>query len=344
MCHSSDCQQAAGTAKGGAMQNASTPRLAALIGGAGFVGTALAEVLARAGWRLRIIGRNPASARHLMPLGDLGQIAAVRADLRVPSSLDPALQAADLVVNLVGILDEKGGQSFARIQARGAGLAAGAAARAGATAYVHVSAIGADPASPSAYGRTKAEGEAAVRAAFPSAAIVRPSLVFGADDGFTNRFASLVSAAPVIPVIAPETRFQPVYVKDVAEALRAVIDRLFAGQPGTGDLGSIYELGGPEILSMREIMAFIAAEIGCSGKPFIDTPDVGARLLASVGFLPGAPLTRDQYLMLRRDNIVTPGVAGLAELGITPTPLKAVAGNWLSRYRKGGRFGSKTTT
>jgi NADH dehydrogenase len=320
------------------MQNASTPRLAALIGGAGFVGTALAEALARAGWRLRIIGRNPASARHLMPLGDLGQIAAVRADLRIPASLDPALQGADLVVNLVGILDEKGGQSFAQVQAKGAGLAAEAAARAGASAYLHVSAIGADPASPSAYGRTKAEGEAAVRAAFPSAAIVRPSLIFGADDGFTNRFAGLISAAPVIPVIAPETRFQPVYVKDVAAALLAVIDRQFTGQPG-----GTYELGGPEVLSMREIMAFIAAEIGCGGKPMVDTPDIGARLLASVGFLPGAPLTRDQYLMLRRDNIVTPGLPGLPELGITPTPLEAVAGSWLARYRKGGRFGSKNT-
>jgi uncharacterized protein YbjT (DUF2867 family) len=319
------------------MQIASTPKLAALIGGAGFVGTALTEALVRAGWRVRIVGRNPAAARHLLPLGDIGQIAAVRADLRVPASLQPALQGADLVVNLVGILDEKGGQSFAQVQARGAALAAQTAARVSAAAFVQVSAIGADPESPSAYGRTKAEGEAAVRAAIPNAAIVRPSLIFGPDDGFTNRFASLIAAAPVVPVIAPETRFQPVYVKDVAAALMAVIDRQFTGKPG-----GTFELGGPEVLSMREIMAFIAAQIGCAGKHMIDTPDVGARLLASLGSLPGAPLTRDQYLMLRRDNICTPGTPGLAELGITPTPMEAVAGNWLARYRRGGRFAGQT--
>lgn len=337
MRHSRDCQHRPAPAKGPAMQIASTPRLAALIGGAGFVGTALTEVLVRAGWRVRIIGRNPAAARHLLPLGELGQIAAVRADLRVPASLQPALQGADLVVNLVGILDEKGGQSFAQVQARGAALAAQAAARVGASAFVQVSAIGADPASPSAYGRTKAEGEAAVRAAMPNAAIVRPSLIFGPEDGFTNRFAGLISAAPVVPVIAPETRFQPVYVKDVAAALMAVIDRQLAGQPG-----GLFELGGPEVLTMREIMAFIAAQIGCGDKPLIDTPDIGARLLAAFGSLPGAPLTRDQYLMLRRDNIVTPGTPGLAELGITPTPMEAVAPAWLARYRSGGRFAGQT--
>lgn len=337
MWGSRDCQHRQGPAKGPRMEIASTPRLAALIGGAGFVGTALTEALVRAGWRVRIVGRNPAAARHLLPLGDLGQIAAVRADLRVPASLQPALQGADLVVNLVGILDEKGGQSFAQVQARGAALAAQTAARVGATAFVQVSAIGADAQSPSAYGRTKAEGEAAVRAAFPTAAIVRPSLVFGPDDGFTNRFAGLIAAAPVVPVIAPETRFQPVYVKDVAAALMAVIQRQFAGQPD-----GLFELGGPEVLSMREIMAFIANEIGCGGKPLIDTPDIGARLLAAFGSLPGAPLTRDQYLMLRRDNIVAPGTPGLAELGVTPTPMEAVAGNWLARYRTGGRFADQT--
>lgn len=333
MWASRDCQQLPCPAKGPAMQTASSPRLAALIGGAGFVGTALTEALVRAGWRVRIVGRNPIAARHLMPLGDLGQIAAVRADLRVPASLQPALQGADLAVNLVGILNEKGGQSFVQVQARGAALAAQTAARLGIPAFVQVSAIGADPNSPSAYGRTKAEGEAAVRAAIPTAAIVRPSLIFGADDGFTNRFASLIAAAPVVPVIAPETRFQPVYVKDVAAALLAVIDRQFGGNPG-----GTFEFGGPEILSMREIMAFIAAEIGCGDKALIDTPDIGARLLATFGSLPGAPLTRDQYLMLRRDNIVTPGTPGLAELGVTPTPIEAVAANWLARYRSGGRF------
>ena len=341
MWRSRDCQHRQRPAMAPPMQIASTPRLAALIGGAGFVGTALTEALVRAGWRVRILGRNTQAARHLLPLGELGQIAAVRADLRVPASLQPALQGADLVVNLVGILDEKGGQSFAQVQSRGAALAAQTAARLSIPAFVQVSAIGADAQSPSAYGRTKAEGEAAVRAAIPGAAIVRPSLIFGPDDGFTNRFASLISAAPVVPVIAPETRFQPVYVKDVAAALMAVIDRQFAGT-ATGPQPGLFELGGPEILSMREIMAFITREIGAGDKPFIDTPDIAARLLAAFGALPGAPLTRDQYLMLRRDNIVSPGTSGLADLGITPTPLEAVAGNWLARYRRGGRFADQS--
>lgn len=315
---------------------ATAPGLATLIGGAGFVGTALAEVLARAGWRIRVAGRNPAAAQHLRPLGGLGQIAAVRADLRVPASLGAAMEGADVVVNLVGILDEKGGQSFQAVQAKGAAAAAAAAAAAGVRAFVQVSAIGADAASPSAYGRTKAEGEAGVRAAFPAAAIVRPSLVFGPHDGFTNRFAGLISAAPLVPVIAPDTRFQPVYVQDVAEALGRVIARLLAGQAGTP--GPTYELGGPEILTMRQIMAFIAGAIGCGNKAMVDTPDFGARLLSGLGFLPGAPLTRDQYLMLQRDNVADPALPGLAELGIAPTPLASVAPGWLARYRAGGRF------
>jgi NADH dehydrogenase len=216
-------------------------------------------------------------------------------------------------------------------------LAAETAARLAIPSFVQVSAIGADPASPSAYGRTKAEGEAAVRAAVPGAIIVRPSLIFGPDDGFTNRFAGLISAAPVVPVIAPETRFQPVYIQDVAAALVSVIER-----PPSRQVGDTFELGGPQVLSMREIMTFIAAEVGCGSKPFIDTPDVGARLLAAFGSLPGAPLTRDQYLMLRRDNIVSPGMPGLAELGVAATPMEAVASGWLSRYRSGGRFGGQT--
>ena len=311
------------------MQIAPTPGLAVLIGGAGFIGTAVAESLARAGWQLRIASRNPERARRLKPLGDVGQISFARADLRAPASIAAAARGADVVVNLVGILDEKGGQGFADIQARGAGIAAQAAAAAGARAFIQLSAIGADPASPSAYGRTKAQGESAVLAAFPSAAIVRPSLVFGAEDGFTNRFASLIAGAPVIPVIAPETRFQPVHVKDVAAAIHAII---------TGGRSGVHELGGPEILSMRQIIRFIADETGNGEKPLIDTPDFGARLIAGFGFLPGAPLTQDQYLMLKADNIVSGAHPGLADLGVSPTALQAVAGQWLARYRAGGRF------
>ena len=310
----------------------SSSRLVALIGGSGFIGTAVAEAFADAGWRVVAVCRNPDNARHLKPLGDLGQIGARRGDVRDAASLRPALAGADAVVNLVGILDEKGGQRFADVQARGARNAAVAAAAVGARAFVQLSAIGADPKSPVAYARTKAEGEAAVRAAFPTAAIVRPSLVFGAGDSFTNRFASLIAASPVVPVIAPETRFQPVFVNDVAAAILAIIERQLGGEPG-----GLWELGGPDVLNMRQILTFIAEETG-QDKRLLDTPDLGARLLSSLSFLSGAPLTQDQYLMLKDDNLASAALPGLGELGIAPTSLAAVAPQWLSRYRVGGRF------
>ncbi len=304
-------------------------RLVTLIGGSGFVGTALAENLARQGWRIRVAVRNPARAMRLKPLGELGQISAVQADIRIPDTIRRAMEGADAAVNLVGILAEKGGQRFADVQAKGAGIAATAAALAGVRAFVQVSAIGADPASPALYGRSKAEGEAAVLAAFPAAAVVRPSLIFGAEDGFTNRFARLMALAPVIPVIAPATRFQPVAVGDVAQAIAVLLQR--------EESSGLWELGGPDILSMREIMQFIARETGQS-KPFVETPDAVARLLAAFGFLPGAPLTHDQYLMLQRDNVANPALPGLADLGITAAALAVLAPEWLARYRPGGRF------
>jgi NADH dehydrogenase len=305
-------------------------RLITLLGGTGFLGAALVERLAARRWRTRIAVRHPGRADRLKPLGDLGQIGAVRCDLRVPATVLAAMEGADAAVNLVGILDEKHGQRFADIQAKGAGTAAAAAARAGVHAFVHVSAIGADPASPSAYGRTKAEGEAAVRAAFPAAAIVRPSLVFGAEDGFTNRFASVMAMGPAIPVVAPATRFQPVYVGDVADAILAAMDRP----------GETFELGGPDVRTMKELMADIAKSAG-QDKPLVVVPDFAARAMAAFGSLPGAPLTRDQYLMLQRDNVADPAMPGLAALGITPTPMGAVMDQWLARYRPGGRFAAK---
>ncbi|TPE63332.1 complex I NDUFA9 subunit family protein [Sandaracinobacter neustonicus] len=311
------------------MKIAPTPGLVVLIGGTGFIGTALAEVLARAGWQLRIAVRDTVAALRLKPLGDVGQIGAICADVRVPASLAAAVRGADVVVNLTGLLDEKGGQSFEDVHVKGAAAAATAAAQAGAKAFVHLSAIGADAASASAYGRSKAAGEAAVKAAFPAAAIVRPSLVFGAEDGFTNRFASLIASAPAVPVIAPGSRFQPVYVKDLAAALKAIIEQSASG---------IFEIGGPEVLSMKQILGFIAQETGHGEKLLVDAPDFGARLLAGLGFLPGAPLTKDQYLMLKQDNVVSGAYPGLAGLGIAATPLEAVSGQWLARYRAGGRF------
>ena len=312
--------------------SALSPGLVALVGGSGFIGPAVTEAFAAAGWRVVAVGRNPDNARHLKPLGDLGQIGARRGDVRDPASLRAALRGADAVVNLVGILDEKGGQRFADLQVRGAGNTAAAASASGARAFVQLSAIGASPQSPALYARTKAEGEVAARAAFAGAAVVRPSLVFGANDSFTNRFASLISASPAVPVIAPETKFQPVFVNDVAAAILAVVERQLAGESG-----AVYELGGPDVLTMRQILAFSAAACG-QEKPLLDTPDAGARLLSSFGFLPGAPLTQDQYLMLKVDNVADAGLPGLAALGITPTSLAAVAPQWLARYRVGGRF------
>jgi uncharacterized protein YbjT (DUF2867 family) len=302
--------------------------LVTLIGGSGFIGTALVERVARTGARIRVLVRNPATAQHLKPLGDLGQIEVLGGDIRSEAALGQALAGASRAVNLVGVLAPARGASFEAIHAFGAQLAADVARRQRVERFVHVSAIGADPASPSAYGRTKGEGEALVRKRFPEAAIVRPSLVFGAEDGFTNRFAALIaSPLPAIPVVAPNTRFQPVFVQDVAAGILAALDRE----------GETFEFGGPEILTMREIFARLMDWTGRS-KPLVDMPDAGARLLAGFGFLPGAPLTRDQYRMLQRDNIVSGACPGLEALGIAPTPMAAVAPAWLARYRRGGRF------
>lgn len=311
-------------------------RLVTIVGGSGFIGRVLVERLARRGERLRVAVRNRARAMRLKPLADVGQIEIRAADLLDPPTLAAAMEGADAAVNLVGILAPSGRYGFEAVQAEGAGAAARAAAAAGVRAYAHVSAIGADPASPSAYGRSKAEGERQVRAAIPSAAILRPSLVFGPDDGFTNRFAALIASAPVVPVIAGDTRFQPVYVVDVADAIIAALDRQFEGLAQTAS-GETYALGGPDIMTMREILRFLAHATG-HAKPFVEVPDAAARLIASFGWLPGAPLTMDQYRMLGRDNVADPSLPGLAELGITPTALAAAAPQWLERYRPGGRF------
>jgi NADH dehydrogenase len=310
-------------------------RVVAIVGGSGFVGRALVERLAKRGWRIRVAVRNRARAMRLKVLADLGQIDFLAADVTRPETLAPAMAGADWAVNLVGILASSGRYGFGAVQAEGAGAVARAAAAAGVKAFAHVSAIGADPASDSAYGRTKGEGEAAVRAGFPCAAILRPSLIFGEDDGFTNRFAGLIAALPVVPVIAPATRFQPVFVGDVADAILASLER-----QETGRCAETFELGGPDILTMRAINEWLAAATGHT-KPIVDVPDFGARILAGLGSLPGAPLTEDQYRMLQRDNVVAAGAMGLAELGIAPTSLAAAAPQWLERYRRGGRFGGR---
>ncbi len=303
-------------------------RLVTLIGGSGFVGTALVEQLARTGARIRVMVRRPSAAQHVKPLGELGQIQLMAGDIRSEADLAAALEGAGAAVNLVGILAPSAGASFEAIHMFGAELAADVARRKGVERFLHVSAIGADPGSPSAYGRTKGEGEARVRRAFPAATIVRPSLVFGPGDGFTNRFAALVaSPAPVVPVIAPRTRFQPVFVRDAADGIARALDRP----------GETFEFGGPEVVTMREIFERLLEWTG-RRKRLLELPDAAAGLIAAFGFLPGAPLTRDQWRMLQRDNVVSGTCPTLEALGITPTPMGAVAPQWLERFRPGGRF------
>lgn len=304
-------------------------KLVTIFGGGGFVGRALAQDLLARGWRVRIAQRDPRSAFAVKSLGGLGQTQFTAVDITKPESVARAVIGSEAVVNLVGLL--KG--DMAAVHVTGASNVAQASASAGVGTLIHMSAIGADAESPSAYGRTKAEGEAAVRAAFPSATIFRPSIIFGRDDQFTNRFAAMIRAFPAVPVIAGETKLQPVYVGDVAKAMAdAVCDPLTCG-------GKTFVLGGPDILSMAEINAWLAEATGRE-KIFVPVPNPVAGLLAKLtGWAPGAPITSDQFAMLQKDNVCDAALPGLAAFGIKPTPMAAVAPAWLTSYRKHGRFG-----
>ena len=307
-------------------------KLATIFGGGGFVGRHAAQALMQAGARVRIVQRHPERAVSVRALGNLGQVQMVAADATRPDHVERAIVGSDIVINLVG--------SFSDMMAAhddAAGHIARAASRAGVQALVHLSAIGADPASPSLYGRSKAAGEAAVRDAFAQATILRPSIIFGRQDQFINRFAALIRSLPVVPVIAPATRFQPVFVGDVAAALA----RAAAGGPGVR--GGAFELGGPECLTMQALFAWIAEHIGRSPL-FVDVPDPVASALATLtGWMPGAPITRDQWLMLGRDNVVADDAATLADLGIAAKPMDAIAPGWLDIYRQHGRFAGKVS-
>lgn len=300
-------------------------QLITVLGGGGFVGRYVVQRLLARGARVRIAQRNPRAATFLKPLGGLGQTQFVAADVRDAASVTRAVAGSDAVINLVGAFGD-----MQAVQADGAGHVAAAAAAAGVRTLVHVSAIGADRDSLSAYGRSKGDGEAAVRAAFPGAAILRPSIVFGREDQFINRFAAMMRISPVIPVIAPATKFQPVYVGDVADAVMAALAPAAAGQ--------LYELGGPEVLTMATLLRWIADATGRSPL-FVDVPDFVASALASgLGWAPGAPITKDQWQMLQQDNVAAADAAGLPQLGIVPTSLAAVADGWLVQYRRLGRF------
>jgi NADH dehydrogenase len=309
------------------MRNPGTPPLITVFGGGGFIGRYVCEALLKAGARIRVAERHPRRAWFLQPLGSIGQFSTIAADLERPATIAAAVEGADAVINLVGIFNG----NLEKVHVEGAGKLAAAAKSAGAKAFVHVSAIGTDLDSESGYGRTKALGEKSVRSAFPKATIIRPSVVFGPEDNFTNRFASL-SRFPILPVIAPESRFQPVFVGDLGRAIAAAaLDPRTHGE-------KTYELAGPDVRTMRELNAEIASMAGQSPE-LIDMPDFLSSMIASFGFLPGAPLTRDQWIMLQRDNVTSGKHPGFNAFGITPTPMSAVAPEWLGRFRKGGRFG-----
>jgi uncharacterized protein YbjT (DUF2867 family) len=303
--------------------------LVTVFGGGGFIGRYAVQALLREGARVRIAERHPKNSWYLKAQANLGQIAWCAADITRPDTIARAIDGADAVVNLVGRFDD-----MDAVHVRGAANIAAAAAKAGTGALVHVSAIGADPDSASAYGRTKGEGEAAVRAAFPGATILRPSIVFGREDAFVNRFAALIRMLPVVPVIGPAAKFQPVFAGDAG---RAVAQALAAPH---GHAGKTYELGGPQVLTMRQINEWIAARTGRSPL-LVDVPDAIAGALATLtGWLPGAPITRDQWLMLQSDTVVGRKAKGLADLGIEPVALDAVAPGWLVLYKRHGRFGA----
>jgi len=304
--------------------------LVTVFGGGGFIGRHIVQRLAAAGHSIRIAGRDTERAARLCTMGGVGQITPVAASVTDEASSARAVAGADIVMNLVGILFESRAGDFQRIQAEGAGRVARLAAAAGAKQFLHLSAIGADSGSPSLYAQTKAAGEAAVLAAFPSAIILRPSVVFGPDDQFFNRFAGLAAMLPFMPVVAGETRFQPVYVGDVADAAMAAL-----ADPASA--GKTFELGGPRVMSMRQVLRYILDVTG-RRRPMIALPEGFVRLQARLGeLLPTPPLTRDQLILLGKDNVVSPNALGFQALGIEPKAVEAIVPTYLARFRQGGQ-------
>jgi uncharacterized protein YbjT (DUF2867 family) len=314
--------------------------LVTVFGGSGFLGRYVVRALCKRDYRIRVAVRRPELAGHLQPLGKVGQIHAVQANLRYPASIEAAMRDSHVAINLVGVLTEGGAQTFDAVQAAGAAAVAKAAAAVGA-AMVHVSAIGADQGSPSRYGRSKAAGEKAVLAAVPAATILRPSVVFGPEDQFTNRFAALARISPMLPLIGGGlTKLQPVYVGDVATAVADAVD-------GKTRAGATYELGGPEVLTMREIMAIILATIE-RRRMLVSLPFALAEWQALLlQFAPGPlKLTPDQVALLRSDNVVSEAAksAGLTleGLGISADSLEAIVPQYLWRFRAAGQFQRKS--
>jgi NADH dehydrogenase len=319
-------------------------RLATVFGGSGFVGRHVVRALAKAGWRVRVATRRPDLAFFLQPAGKVGQIHAVQANIRYPDSIAAAVREANAVVNLVGILSQSGAQTFDALQHHGAEAIAKAASAASAEFFVQMSAIGAGPEQVSLYAKSKAAGESAVTQAFPCATILRPSVIFGPEDTFFNRFATMTQMLPALPLIGGgKTKLQPVFVDDVAEA---VVHSL--NEPACG---KIYELGGPEVATMREIMAYVLRVIGrkrlLAPLPFPVANLVGLSCEVaeklSLGLMPSSLMvTRDQVELLRHDNVVSAGAIAdgrtLSGLGITPCSYETIVPTYLYRFRKTGQF------
>jgi NADH dehydrogenase len=306
--------------------------LVTVFGGSGFLGRYAVRALARAGHRIRVGVRDPNLANYLLPMGHVGQIQLVRVNVRDADAVRRAMKGAGAVVNLVGILYESGRQKFQELHAVAPGMIAAGAKEAGLGAAVHVSSIGANSDSPSLYARTKAEGEERVRNAFPDATILRPSIVFGAEDQFFNRFAALARISPALPLIGGgHTRFQPVYVGDVAQAILCCVS-------GSAARGSVYELGGPRVYTFKELMRLVLAETG-RRRLLIPLPFSVAMAKASVlGLLPKPILTRDQVRQLKRDNVVSADARKLADLDIEPESVEAIIPTYLWRFRREGQF------
>ncbi len=315
-----------------------------VFGGSGFIGRYVTQRLARAGWRVRVAVRRPSEAGFVRPYGVVGQVEPIQANIRDEASTRAAIAGSQSVINCVGVLAEVGKQTFDALLDQGPARIARLCAAEGVTNFVHVSAIGADPASDSRYAAAKGRGEAAVRAASPAAVILRPSIIFGTDDSFFNRFGAMARLSPVLPLIGPETRFQPVYVDDVAAAA-------VAAATGSAPAG-IYELGGPEIATFRELMTRLLAIIQ-RRRILVTIPFGLAAFQASIldfvqrasgGLIANALLTRDQVRLLAHDNVATPGAPGLAALGIEPTPMETVLETYLYAYRPHGQFDAMTAS
>ena len=317
------------------MKLSTIPKVATVFGGSGFVGRHVVRALVNRGYSVRVAVRRPDLAFHLQPLGNVGQIQLMQANLRYPASVERAVKGADVVINLVGILQETGRQRFGSVQANGAATVAAVSKKAGA-ALIHVSSIGANSEASSEYLETKGLGEEVVHENHRKAVILRPSIVFGPEDDFFNRFGAMSRLSPFLPLIGGGvTKFQPVYVGDVAEAVALAADgKLLSGK--------VYELGGPQIASFRDCMEIVLKQV-CRSRILISIPWFAARVLGTLtGWLPGAPITADQVESLKVDNVVSSDAIKrgltLEGMGVTPTPMAAILPSYMVQYRPSGQF------